>query len=93
MVLLRTPPLAGEPNKLETELIGMGATDALNPHSLGNPINWKLAIEQEVSMIELNPHSLGNPINWKRSSASFRQYKTASTPLAGEPNKLETINR
>jgi nucleoside-diphosphate-sugar epimerase len=38
----------------------------------------------------LTPHSLGNPINWKRPVKEFKEGVNQNSPLAGEPNKLET---
>jgi len=36
------------------------------PHSLGNPINWKLLSRTHAIQSRRTPHSLGNLINWKR---------------------------
>ncbi len=36
-----------------------------SPHSLGIPIEWKLALYMIAYAIIASPHSLGIPIEWK----------------------------
>jgi len=90
-VSICSSPLAGEPNKLETTrpLAGNDRTGCA-PHSLGNPINWKHEGAAVSRSPHRAPHSLGNPINWKLPKPRPCGEGLPSSPLAGEPNKLET---
>ena len=60
------------------------------PHSLGNPINWKRGGSGVSVRSVRTPHSLGNPINWKPLFSRGIEAASIISPLAGEPNKLET---
>ena len=51
----------------------------------------QLENEAELLQAAFAPHSLGNPINWKHLGIKIAVLNEKNSPLAGEPNKLETL--
>ena len=68
------------------------------PHSLGNPIEWKLTGINNNRISRKTPHSLGNPIEWKRSvlaklGAKFGTPHSLGNPIEWKPHKQTRVPR